>query len=164
MPASDRARRSAVLCGLHSDAIWWRQDRWGSGIEKPDIMSRFDELAKTEVAWRESEAQRERQPAKHTIPARAHVPAKWDPVRRQGHAPTRESTARPVHIGSLNDPIWTGRAVVAAFPPDHTSGFATWRDRNGDVLPEPGRHPDDIVRAEHAGRFKRDPYRRSKTP
>ena len=35
----------------------------------------------------------------------AHVPAKWDPVRRQGHAPKRESTALPGHIGSLRDPI-----------------------------------------------------------
>jgi hypothetical protein len=86
-------------------------------------MSRFDELAKTEVAWRESEAQRERRPAKHTI-----------------------------------------SALVAAFQPDHTSSFATRRDRNGDVLPEPGRRPDDIVRAEHAWRFKRDPYRRRKAP
>ncbi|MDB5513261.1 MAG: amino transporter, permease protein region, His/Glu/Gln/Arg/opine family domain protein 2 [Tardiphaga sp.] len=35
----------------------------------------------------------------------AYVPAKWDPVRRQGHAPTRESTALPGHIGSRSDPI-----------------------------------------------------------
>jgi hypothetical protein len=35
----------------------------------------------------------------------AHVPAKWDPVRRQRHAPTGESTAHPVQIGSLSDPI-----------------------------------------------------------
>jgi O-antigen ligase len=35
----------------------------------------------------------------------AHVPAKWDPVRRQGRAPTRESTALPVHMGSPSDPI-----------------------------------------------------------
>jgi NAD(P)-dependent dehydrogenase (short-subunit alcohol dehydrogenase family) len=42
----------------------------------------------------------------------AHVPAKWKPVRRQGHAPIVESTAFPVHLGSLNDPRWTGNAVV----------------------------------------------------
>jgi hypothetical protein len=35
----------------------------------------------------------------------AHVPAKWNPVRRQGHAPTLESTAFSVHMGSLGDPI-----------------------------------------------------------
>jgi hypothetical protein len=29
----------------------------------------------------------------------APVPAKWDPVRRQGHAPTRESTALPGDMG-----------------------------------------------------------------
>jgi len=29
-----------------------------------------------------------------------HVPAKWNPVRRQGHASTLESTAFPVHMGS----------------------------------------------------------------
>jgi len=29
----------------------------------------------------------------------AHVPAKWNPVRRQGHAPTLESTAFSVHMG-----------------------------------------------------------------
>jgi hypothetical protein len=34
-----------------------------------------------------------------------HVPAKWHPVRRQGHASTLESTAFPVHMGSLGDPI-----------------------------------------------------------
>jgi hypothetical protein len=34
-----------------------------------------------------------------------HVPAKWNPVRRQGHAPNVESTAFSVHIGSLSDPI-----------------------------------------------------------
>jgi hypothetical protein len=28
-----------------------------------------------------------------------------DPVRRQGHAPTIESTALSGHIGSLSDPI-----------------------------------------------------------
>jgi hypothetical protein len=33
-----------------------------------------------------------------------HVPAKWHPVRRQGHASTLESTAFPVHIGSLHEP------------------------------------------------------------
>jgi hypothetical protein len=43
----------------------------------------------------------------------AHVPAKWDPVRRQGHAPTRESTAFPGDIGSLGDPISPGNAVAA---------------------------------------------------
>src|ERR1700676_2861072 len=35
----------------------------------------------------------------------AHVRAKWDPVRRQGHAPTLESTAFSVHMGSQSDPI-----------------------------------------------------------
>jgi GNAT superfamily N-acetyltransferase len=34
----------------------------------------------------------------------AHVPAKWDPVRRQGYAPTRESTALSGDIGSPGDP------------------------------------------------------------
>ena len=34
-----------------------------------------------------------------------HVPAKWSPVRRQGHASTLESTAFPVHMGSPSDPI-----------------------------------------------------------
>src|SRR5262249_18453994 len=29
----------------------------------------------------------------------AHVPAKWPPVRRQGHAPTRESGAHPDSAG-----------------------------------------------------------------
>jgi Sulfatase len=43
----------------------------------------------------------------------AHVPAKWDPVRRQGHAPTRESAALPGDIGSPSDPISPGSAVVA---------------------------------------------------
>jgi hypothetical protein len=28
-----------------------------------------------------------------------------DPVRRQGHAPTQESTALSAHIGSPSDPI-----------------------------------------------------------
>jgi voltage-gated potassium channel len=37
--------------------------------------------------------------------ALAHVPAKWNPVRRQGHAPTLESTAFSVHMGSPSDPI-----------------------------------------------------------
>jgi para-nitrobenzyl esterase len=41
----------------------------------------------------------------------AHVPAKWDPVRRQGHAPTQESTALPGDIGSLSEPISPGSAV-----------------------------------------------------
>jgi O-antigen ligase len=48
----------------------------------------------------------------------AHVPAKWNPVRRQGRAPTGESTALPGDIGSrsepgsLSDPISPGSAVV----------------------------------------------------
>src|SRR3954471_16120422 len=33
-----------------------------------------------------------------------HVPAKWNPVRRQGHAPKLESTAFPAHVGSPSDP------------------------------------------------------------
>jgi hypothetical protein len=41
----------------------------------------------------------------------AHVPAKWNPVRRQGHAPTRESTALRSDIGSPSDPISLGSAV-----------------------------------------------------
>jgi signal transduction histidine kinase/CheY-like chemotaxis protein len=44
----------------------------------------------------------------HVRRALAHVPAQWDPVRRQGHAPTRESTALPGDIGSPNDPISGG--------------------------------------------------------
>jgi hypothetical protein len=35
----------------------------------------------------------------------AHVPAKWNPVRRQGPAPTLESTAFSVHMGSPSDLI-----------------------------------------------------------
>src|SRR5258708_194763 len=32
-------------------------------------------------------------------------PGEVDPVRRQGHAPTRESTALPGHTGSPSDPV-----------------------------------------------------------
>jgi len=32
----------------------------------------------------------------------AHVPAKWDPVRRKGHAPIQELTALPGQIGFPN--------------------------------------------------------------
>ena len=39
--------------------------------------------------------------AQTSISPLAHVPAKWGPVRRQGHAPTRESTALPGDIGSV---------------------------------------------------------------
>jgi ferredoxin len=46
-----------------------------------------------------------------TLPTLAHVPAKWNPVRRQGHAPTQESTALPGDIGSLSEPISPGSAV-----------------------------------------------------
>jgi HlyD family secretion protein len=35
----------------------------------------------------------------------AHVPAKWNPVRRPGHAQTIESTALSVHMGSPSDPL-----------------------------------------------------------
>src|SRR5258707_9929874 len=41
-------------------------------------------------------------------------PGEVDPVRRQGHAPTVESTALPGHIGSPSDPICPGSAVGAA--------------------------------------------------
>jgi TorA maturation chaperone TorD len=41
----------------------------------------------------------------------AHVPAKWNPVRRQGHAPKEESTAFSVGMGSPSDPIPTENAV-----------------------------------------------------
>jgi len=47
----------------------------------------------------------------HVRRALAHVSAKWDPVRGQGHAPTRELTALPGDIGSPNDPISPGSAV-----------------------------------------------------
>src|SRR5258708_37513044 len=40
-----------------------------------------------------------------------HVPAKWNPVRRQGHASTVESTAFSVDMGSRSDPISTENAV-----------------------------------------------------
>jgi hypothetical protein len=46
----------------------------------------------------------------------AHVPAKWNPVRRQGHAPTQESTALPGDIGSPSDPILPGSAVERPMP------------------------------------------------
>jgi para-nitrobenzyl esterase len=46
----------------------------------------------------------------------AHVAAKWDPVGRQGHAPTQESTALPGDIGSLSDPISPGSALDAPKP------------------------------------------------
>src|ERR1700730_10097856 len=46
----------------------------------------------------------------------AHVPAKWDPVRRQGPAPTQESTALPGDIGSPSDPISPGSAVEDSVP------------------------------------------------
>ena len=41
-----------------------------------------------------------------------HVPAKWNPVRRQGHASTVESTAFSVDIGSLREPISMENAVA----------------------------------------------------
>ncbi len=46
-----------------------------------------------------------------TEAAPAHVPAKWDPVRRQGHAPTQEFTALSGDIGSPSDPISPGSAL-----------------------------------------------------
>jgi len=42
-----------------------------------------------------------------------HVPAKWNPVRRQGHAATLESTAFPDHIGSQVIQYDRENAVVA---------------------------------------------------
>src|SRR4051794_31208036 len=42
----------------------------------------------------------------------AHAPAKWNPLRRQGHAPTLESTAFAVDMGPLSDPIPTANAVA----------------------------------------------------
>jgi glucosamine--fructose-6-phosphate aminotransferase (isomerizing) len=49
------------------------------------------------------------QPARSVL---EHVPAKWNPVRRQGHASTVESTAFSVDMGSPSDPISTENAVV----------------------------------------------------
>src|SRR5438552_1919913 len=43
-----------------------------------------------------------------------HVPAKWDPVRRQGHVAIVESTAFPARMGSPSDPIRAGNAVGLA--------------------------------------------------
>src|ERR1043166_1592588 len=38
--------------------------------------------------------------ARHGDDGLAHVPAKWPPVRRRGHAPTRESGAHPDSAGT----------------------------------------------------------------
>jgi hypothetical protein len=39
-------------------------------------------------------------------PDLARVPAKWNPVRRQEHAPKIESAAFSIHMASLGDLIW----------------------------------------------------------
>jgi hypothetical protein len=41
--------------------------------------------------------------APRCCPRLKHVPAKWNPVRRQGHAPNVESAAFSVHIGSRSE-------------------------------------------------------------
>src|SRR3954464_4610816 len=58
-----------------------------------------------------------------------HVPAKWDPVRRQGHAAIVESTAFPARMGSPSDPIRAGNAVGR----DHAS-----QEAGCDTLRKPG--------------------------
>jgi hypothetical protein len=45
------------------------------------------------------------EPTRSAYKSPQHVPAKWNPVRRQGHASSEESTAFPVHMGSLECPI-----------------------------------------------------------
>jgi hypothetical protein len=55
-----------------------------------------------------------RQRFEHICSALEHVPAKWNPVRRQGHASTVESTAFPVDTGSRSEPVSTGNAVDGA--------------------------------------------------
>jgi hypothetical protein len=52
-----------------------------------------------------------------------HVPAKWNPVRRQGHASTVEPTASPVDIGSRSEPISTGNAVACGPSPDLEAAY-----------------------------------------
>jgi len=66
-----------------------------------------------------------------------HVPAKWNPVRRQGHASTVESTAFPVDIGSRSEPISTGNAEVAAATQSSRSGGTT--ASAGGAKPRPSR-------------------------
>ena len=60
--------------------------------------------AATEARFRISNIHSGRRPA-GSYPHLKHVPAKWNPVRRPGHASTLESTAFPVHMGSPSDPI-----------------------------------------------------------
>jgi antitoxin ParD1/3/4 len=57
-----------------------------------------------------------------------HVPAKWNPVRRQGHASTVESTAFPVDMGSPSDPISTENAVVEQREAEDTAKLEVLRE------------------------------------
>jgi heterodisulfide reductase subunit D len=73
-----------------------------------------------------------------TLPALAHVPAKWNPVRRQGHAPIGESTALPGDIGSLSEPISPGSAVerqAGARPFEMTPFLRFLRERLAQLTP-----------------------------
>jgi hypothetical protein len=72
-------------------------------ISSPSCPVRQDQKPKAELAHI---------PAKHSLGLDPRV----DPVRRQGHAPTRESTALPGDIGSLSEPISPGSAVVRVAP------------------------------------------------
>jgi TRAP-type C4-dicarboxylate transport system permease large subunit/TRAP-type C4-dicarboxylate transport system permease small subunit len=53
----------------------------------------------------------EPQSAPGNLSALKHVPAKWNPVRRQGHASTVESTAFPIDFGSQCEPKSTENVV-----------------------------------------------------
>src|SRR5262249_7777227 len=69
----------------------------------------------------------------------AHVPAKWPPVRRQGHAPIREARARQVsamvyiarsRAPGLPRPGYLEAVLAAArdldFPPAYIAALARW--------------------------------------
>ena len=64
-------------------------------ISSPSCPIRKDEKPKAELAH---------VPAKHAPTGALGLDPRVDPVRQQGHAPTRESTALPGDISSLSDP------------------------------------------------------------
>ena len=75
------------------------------GVQSKSLLSRLGGFSLLGVGISFKAPEPDRVIVRDIITALAHVPAKWNPVRRQGHAPTPESTAFSVHMGSPSDPI-----------------------------------------------------------
>jgi hypothetical protein len=94
------------MLGNYSSTLWGCfLGNYGSGIKRQAVFAggEYKFIMDVDLEGCDLVAAGPRPRQVHDFRASA-CPGEVDPVRRQGHAPTPESTALPGHIGSLGEP------------------------------------------------------------